>query len=93
MLLAAIFLNRNSIPVGGENWGETSFPFAAIMRQHLWLLWYVLIALIVGLLFSALKFPTNAHGAVVGLSAAATAFLAVVWWKGNHPPGYLKVAA
>jgi 4-amino-4-deoxy-L-arabinose transferase len=92
MLLAAIFLNRGSIPIGGENWGETSFAFAAIMRQHLWILWHVLIALAVGLAFSTLKLPPKAVGFAVGLAAAATVFLAVICWKGNHPSGYLKVA-
>ena len=62
------------------------------MRQHLWVLWHVLIALAVGLAFSTLKLPPKAVGFAVGLAAAATVFLAVICWKGNHPSGYLKVA-
>ncbi len=92
-LLAIIFLNRNSIPTRPENWGEYSTAFAAIMRQHLWVLWHVLIALTAGALFTTIKFSRQTRTAAIGISTAATTLLAITFWKGNHPPGYLKVAA
>jgi 4-amino-4-deoxy-L-arabinose transferase-like glycosyltransferase len=93
MLLAIIFLKRDSIPTGGENWGQTFYAFGAIMRQHLWIFWHVLIALSAGIAVSALKISPKVQRAAVTLSAAATIFLGAVWWKGNHALGYVKVAA
>jgi 4-amino-4-deoxy-L-arabinose transferase-like glycosyltransferase len=92
MLLAVFLLNRNSIPVGGENWGEHSLPFGAIMRQHLWVVWQVLAALGAGVLFCTTKYRAKVSATVLGLATIATILLAVTWWKGNHAPGYLKVA-
>jgi hypothetical protein len=92
VLLALILLNRNSIPVGGENWGEHSLPFGTIMRQHLWVVWQVLAALGAGVLFRSIKYSAKVRMTVVSISTFATILLAVTWWKGNHAPGYLKVA-
>jgi hypothetical protein len=91
-VLAVVCLNRDSIPVGGENWGQHEFAFGAIMRQHLWVVWQVLIAVAAGALLRLIKLPPKTHGGAVGFSAVATVLLAVTWWRGNHAPGYLKVA-
>jgi 4-amino-4-deoxy-L-arabinose transferase len=91
-LLALLFLNHNSIPTRPENWGQHPTAFAAIMRQHLWVLWQVLAALAVGVLFHTLMLPPKAHRAAVGISTLATILLAITFWKTSHAPGYLKVA-
>jgi 4-amino-4-deoxy-L-arabinose transferase-like glycosyltransferase len=91
-LLALVFLTPKSIPTRPENWGNYPTAFGAIMKQHQWVLWQSLAALIAGLLFCAIKFPPKAHAAAVGISTLATTLLAITFWKGNHAPGYLKVA-
>jgi len=91
-LLAVAFLNPKSIPTGGENWGERGLEFGAIMRQHRWVAWHVLVAIGAGVLLRAIKYPAKAHGAAVGLATLATILLAATWWTGNHAPGYFKVA-
>jgi hypothetical protein len=92
-LLALIFLTPKSIPTRPENWGSYSTAFAAIMKEHQWVLWQTVAALTAGILFVTLKFPPKAHGAAVGISTLATTLLAITFWKTNHAPGYLKVAA
>jgi len=91
-LLAVAFLNPNSIPAGGENWGQHSFAFGAIMRQHLWVAWHVLAALGGGVVFRTMKYSAQARGPAVGLATFATILLAATWWKSSHAPGYFKVA-
>jgi 4-amino-4-deoxy-L-arabinose transferase-like glycosyltransferase len=92
MLLAVLFFNRTSIPVGGENWGQHSYAFGTIMRQHLWIVWQVLAALSAGILFRTINSSAKVRAIAVGVSTVATILLAANWWKGNHAPGYLKVA-
>jgi 4-amino-4-deoxy-L-arabinose transferase-like glycosyltransferase len=92
MLLAILFLHHDSIPTGGENWGRIPVGFAVIMRQHLWVLWHVLAALAAGAILSMLAISPKVRRFAAGFAAAAAIFLAAIWWKGDHPPGYFKVA-
>jgi hypothetical protein len=45
------------------------------MRQHIWVLWYVLTAIAAGCALALIQFPPRAHGAAVGFSLLATIFL------------------
>jgi 4-amino-4-deoxy-L-arabinose transferase-like glycosyltransferase len=92
MLLALFFLNRDSIPRGGENWGQIPTAFAAVMRQHLWVLWYVLIALACGVVANRLAFSRKALRSFQTIAVASGVLLALVWWRGDHPRGYGIVA-
>jgi 4-amino-4-deoxy-L-arabinose transferase-like glycosyltransferase len=92
MLLAILFLHHDSIPIGGENWGRIPAGFAVIMRQHLWVLWHVLAALAAGAILAALSLSPKACRIAAGFAGAAAIYLAAIWWKGDHPPGYFKVA-
>ncbi|MGD0770942.1 MAG: glycosyltransferase family 39 protein [Tepidisphaeraceae bacterium] len=92
MLLAILLLHHDSIPTGGENWGRIPAGFAVIMRQHRWVLWHVLAALAAGAILGTLAISPKIRRFLAGVAGAAAIFLAAIWWKGDHPPGYFKVA-
>ena len=92
MIAGIIFLTFNSIPVGGENWGQTNLPFATIMCQHLWVLWSAAIPLLAAAAITQFKFPAKARLAAVWTAALAIVFLAVFAGVRKHSPGYLTTA-
>jgi 4-amino-4-deoxy-L-arabinose transferase-like glycosyltransferase len=92
MITGIIFLTFNSIPVGGENWGQTDLPFATIMRQHLWVLWSAAISVAVGVAISRFKFPARPRIGAVWSAALAMIFLTVFAGIRKHSSGYLVTA-
>jgi 4-amino-4-deoxy-L-arabinose transferase-like glycosyltransferase len=93
MIAGIIVLTFNSIPVGGENWGQTyHLPFATIMREHLWVLWSAGISLTAGAAVARFNFPAKPRAAAVWSAALATIFLAIFAGIGKHPSGYLVTA-
>ncbi|MDP9175269.1 MAG: glycosyltransferase family 39 protein [Planctomycetota bacterium] len=88
--LLAFSLHAKSIPAQG--WGYASPGIAVIMRQHVWVFWQVLAAIITGAL--AAKFTSRAvlRRAMLMISIAASLVLALRWWRGDHPRGYGIVA-
>jgi hypothetical protein len=92
MLLAATLLNAHSVPIQG--WGYGPPGFASIMRLHLWVVWQCLAALTIGaglFLFGG-SLPRWLHWTLITVAAALTLFLAMRWWPGDHPRGYVDVA-
>jgi 4-amino-4-deoxy-L-arabinose transferase-like glycosyltransferase len=92
VLLAAIFLNEKSIPVGGENWGKNVLAAGAIMRQHLWVIEQAAIAILVGALCACVKFTPGAFRLSISVASAATLFLALAFAVPRHASGYGVVA-
>jgi 4-amino-4-deoxy-L-arabinose transferase-like glycosyltransferase len=92
MILGIFFLNSKSIPTGGENWGRTDLPFAFVLRQHQWVLWQAIIALIGGAILVWLKFAANFRITIVAASGFSMIFLALFSGLTSRGGGYLSVA-
>jgi len=89
MLLAAIFLNRASIPQ--EGWGYD--PHGSIMLQHLWVIWHVVGALAMGAGVAwIMRRRTGLRRPLVMVVTLAMLYLGVRWWKGAVPRGYAYLA-
>lgn len=92
LLLAIFWLNNDSIPTRTENWGQIPTGIGIIMRQHLWVLWQLLIALSCGIAATQIAFSRRILRRLQAITVAAAVFLAVVCWRWNHPLGYGIVA-
>jgi 4-amino-4-deoxy-L-arabinose transferase-like glycosyltransferase len=92
MLLAVIFMTQKSIPIGGENWNQPNLPFATIMRQHQWVLWQSLAAVMTGLVYSRIRLSSFVQDTSIAISAAAMAFLTFAFHFSTRPAGYVTIA-
>jgi hypothetical protein len=90
MIATAILLLFNTIPTGGENWGQTNLPFAVIMREHLWVLWAAAIPLAAAAMLARAQSPAKPHRAFACAAAFVTILLA--FCAGTRFSGYLPVA-
>jgi hypothetical protein len=90
VVLPLVMLHSGDIPAGG--WSLEVKPAAGqIMSQHLWVLWYVLGALLVGVVVAMLRRRWLRIGAVY-VASAAMVVLAARWWGGDTPRGYAYLA-
>jgi len=91
MILAATWISADDIPRQG--WGAGPGGFGSIMMQNLWVIWHVLVALLGGLVVArGLGSPRMRweRGGMIGLACALALLIAVRWWKGDHPAGYVR---
>jgi len=92
MLLAILFLNEQSIPVGGENWGQTNLPFATIMREHLWVFFQAAAAIGIGVAILRIKMSGKVCIGVLCVCTLAMAMLGIFGGIRKRPSGYAVVA-
>ncbi len=94
MLASALFLTNACIP--GETWGYGPY-FGAIMIEHIWVLWHLLVALILGGLIGYFIVNPKTLRPLATVAAAAAILLAVRWWgdekdANSRPRGYVNMA-
>jgi 4-amino-4-deoxy-L-arabinose transferase-like glycosyltransferase len=86
MVLPLILLQRGHLPTGG--WGYPAIRgFAVIMFEQIWVVWYVLAALCVGVLAALGKWRRLRLSLCV-VAAASMLILSIQFWSDSRPRGY-----